>query len=912
MAKKHNIQLLVSDYAFYAEKDDKAVQTMIQEGKNKFKSDLHMKSREEFEQYLKQALELSDKEINEILSNNDEWAKNFDGFELKYEWRLADTGSIPALQQCMEIIKKNGRMKWDDPIYVARLREEIQVIAKNGKKDLSGYFLPIVEVLNHYRKNGYLTSIGRGSAGGSLFCFLLEITHIDPIRWNLPFSRFFSMDRILGGKLPDIDIDLPTKELLISKDGKHGFLYERWGDRACQVSSRSKVRLKSAIKDTNRYLNGSVQKEIEILSKSLPQPPQNTDDHDFVFGYIDDEENHVTGLIESSEPLQKYALERPQEFKIVEKAMGLTRAFSVHPCATLISDIPIRDILPTKNDTICQYEHKQAEFCGLIKYDFLTVSQLLDIQECIKLINKKNGDPIDPMYFTHNGEKVFVWDLPQIEEVYKNVWSGETKTLFQIHTPGMANFTKELLPQNMWDISSTLAFQRPGPLDYILEESGRNMAEEYLFRRKGLSKSDIPELAELLPDTYGIICYQEDLNKIARTIAGMDGDTAEKLRENMAKKYMKELEKMKPLFIEGASKKLSRDTSEKIWDQMVTFGRYGFSSIHSTEYSHYTYATMFLRYFYPLEWYASIMTNASEKEISGKLWDVIKGYLAPPDINLSSDKMEIDYANKKIRAKLGVIRGMGEKSIDPIVQGRPYKDIQDFVNRDVAGPSLSRKLIHVGVLDSLFPPMSTLLQKLQLFEDAVEVRKYNQKKEKAEKEGKTIKQLEPNKGKVPEEYLHIEDNPMQNAAIQKSILPSLLVGLYDLGRNHSKCIIGRSKPSRIMNSPNNWEALLVTGEMLERLNDMPGEAVPEDKMVAAIGYVVETKVFDYKKNTRQALKVVADFDGLVKELVLWPDYYTGILQYPQEIKKGNICTFFLKKRANKNDACSIVEIVIEA
>src|ERR1041385_2871344 len=108
------------------------------------------------------------------------------------------------------------------------------------------------------------------------------------------------------------------------------------------------------------------------------------------------------------------------------------------------------------------------------------------------------------MYFTHEGKRVFIWDLPQLEEVYKSVWDGSTKTLFQIHTPGMSSFTSELLPQNMWDISSILAFQRPGPLDYILE-SGRNMAEEYIYRRNGKSKSDIPELAELLPDTYGII-----------------------------------------------------------------------------------------------------------------------------------------------------------------------------------------------------------------------------------------------------------------------------------------------------------------------------------------------------------------------------------------------------------------------
>jgi DNA polymerase III alpha subunit len=914
MSKKHEIQLLVSDYAFYAEKEDHIVQTVVLENKTKIKSDLHMKSEEEFDRYLSSQMDLSALDRTAIIESTNNWAKNFDNFELKYEWRLADTGSVPALQQCMEIIKKNGRMKWENPEYVQRLREEIEVIAYNPKKDLSGYFLPIVEVLDFYKKNGYLTSIGRGSAGGSLFCYLLEITHIDPIEWNLPFSRFFSLDRIMNNKLPDIDVDLPTRTPLISKDGKSGFLLERWGNKACQVSSRATVRLKSAIKDTNRYFNnGSVEKDIEIVTKSLPQPPQGVPDHDFVFGYEDTDENHIPGLIEQSDVLQKYSINRPKEWEVVKRSMGLTRAFSVHPCAILLSDVPISDIIPTKNGTICQYEHKQAEEAGLIKFDFLTVNQLLDIQECIKLINKKNGDPISPSHFTHNGKKEFIWKLPQISEVYKSTWNGENKTLFQIHTPGMSNFTKELLPEKMMDIASTLALERPGPLDFKNEVTGRSMTEEYLYRRQGKSEPDIKELAELLPDTYGIICYQEDLNKIARNIANMDGETAEKLRENMAKKKLSELIKMKPQFIEGTSKKIIMEIAETIWNQMVTFGRYGFSIIHAAEYAHITYATMFLRHFYPLEWYCSILTNASEKEISGNLWGTVKDYLAPPDINLSSDEMEIDYANQKIRSKLGVIRGMGDASIDPIVNGRPYHDIQDFVNRGVAGPSLSRKLIHVGVLDSLFPPKSNLMQKLQLFENAVEVNKYNQKVENNKKEGRVTRQQVPDKGQIPEEYLHIEEDPMKNAAIKKSILPSLLVGLYDLGRHQSKCIIGREKPSRIVNSPSTGkEVLLISGEMLQRLDEMPAEAVMDDKYVAVTAFVVSTSIFDYKKNTKQALKVTIDVDGVVGEKVLWPDYFSSELVYPKELKKGNICTVFLKKRANKGDICSITEIVIEA
>jgi DNA polymerase III alpha subunit len=409
--------------------------------------------------------------------------------------------------------------------------------------------------------------------------------------------------------------------------------------------------------------------------------------------------------------------------------------------------------------------------------------------------------------------------------------------------------------------------------------------------------------------------YQEQITKLAKQLAGFSGSAAENLREAIGKKKRAAMLKIKPEFINGCLKsgKVTEDEAQQLWDRIVTFGRYAFNKSHGISYSYITYACMFLKHHYFLEWWTAILSNATQKEISGKLWPHVKHLITSPDINLSTDQMEIDYANGKIRSKLGMVRGMQEKTIDPIIAGRPYLSIQDFVNRDVAGAALSRKLIHVGVLDSLFPPKSKLLDKLQLFEDAVEIQKYNEKVAKAAKEGKLIKALEPKKGEIPEQYLTIEQDPLKNAAIQKSILPSLLVGLYHLGQNHSKCILGRSKPSKIMTNPNTGlETLLVSGEVLQRLNELPGEAVSEDKMVAVSAFIVDTKVQDYKNNTKQMLKVVADYDGYVKEMVAWPDYFSGVLSYPPELKKGQIVTVFLKKRAGKDGDCSIQDIVIES
>lgn len=908
---RHFVPLLVTDYAYYANREDKIVQTMRLEGNNKLHPHLHMKTSEEVENYLANAMQMDALEIKNVLNNNEVWAARFDALELKYNWRLASAEGS-AINTVMEIVKQNGRMRWTDPVYVERLKEELEVIAKNPKKDLTPYFLPIRDVLNHYKENGHLTGPGRGSAGGSLLCYLMGITQINPFKYDLPFQRFFSLDRIMMGELPDIDVDLESRDLLVGEDGHSGYLYGRWGNKAAQISTRTTIRLKSAIKDTARYFHGKVSKEVEAFSKGLPDPPQGVSDLDFVFGFDDQEDVHHDGLIETSEDLKKYSTEHPQEWEIISKAMGLTRAFSRHASAFVLSDIPIKDIVPVKNGNIAQYEAKACEEAGLIKYDFLVIKQLQDIRLCLNLINQKNGKTYQVGDFDHEGQKTYIWDLPEVGDVFKSTWNGSTETCFQINTKSMVPFVKKILPSSIMDLATILALVRPGPMDFIDPNTGRNMVEEYVMRRHGQSEPDIKELAELLPETYGIITFQEQLNKIARNLAGFSGPEAETLRKHMAKKKMVELMKIKPSFIEGATKKVSKEIAEGIWERMVTFGRYGFSIIHAVEYAHVTYACMFLKHYYPLEWWAAILTNADEKEITGKFWPYVKEMVLSPDINLSGDHMTVDYAKSKLRSKMGVIRGIGDKTIEPIVSGRPYKDIQHFVNSEVAGRSLSHKLIHVGVLDSLFPASANLIEKLQAYEDAVEAKAFAEKSKAAQESGKTMRALAPKRGTVPEEYLEIEKNPFKNAAARKSVLPSLLLDLYSIGSKHSKVLMPYQRYPSVKNNKG-YSTMLIPGEVVKALDEQPGEAVVKDQYVAATCFIVEVNEFSYPKAkpTKRALKIIMDIDGYVSEKVLWPDYDSGELIYPKEMKKNSIATVFLRKRAGKNDGTSITEIVVE-
>lgn len=909
LAKRTNTQILATDYAYYAEPGDRVVQDMVLEGSTKMHSRLHMKTEEEIRTYLSSVMALSEEEVGQVIDNTNKWAESFDKFELKYGWRLPDSGGDPV-KQMMGIIKKNGRMRWDDPVCVDRLKEEISVIAKNGTKDLTGYFLPICDVMTFYKENGHLTGPARGSAAGSYLCYLLGITQVDSIKIGLSFPRFLSLDRIKNGDFPDVDSDFSSRDLLVGKDGHSGYLYGRWGDKAAQISTRHTVRLKSAIKDANRYFNGSVEQEIEALSKALPDPPQGVSDRHYVFGYKDSDGNPVPGLIEIDESLKNYSEKRPKEWAIVQKALGITRAHSQHASAFVISDVPISEVMPTKEGHITQYEAKAVEAARLLKYDFLVVNNLKDIEVCLNLINKKNNENLTIGNFTHNGKVEYIWDLPEDEKVFESVWGGETQTLFQINTKSMIPFVRGIRPKSVEDLSTILALVRPGPMDFIEETTGRNMAEEYVLRRQGKSEPNFKELYDLIPETEGVIVYQEQCLKISKELGGMAPSDAEKLRRLFSKKQKKEAGDMKPLFMSTAIPKIGEEKANKIWDMMETSSRYSFNRSHSYSYAMISYAGMFLRHHYPLEWWAAILTNATEKEITEDLWPYVKDIVAPPDINLSGDTMVIDYKNGKIRSKLGVIRGIGDATIIPIVENRPYKDIQDFVNKGVSGNSLSRKLIHVGVLDSLFPPRISFLEQLKLFENAVENKKYFEKAEEAKEKGKTLKALQPKEGKLPEEYINL--HPFQDAAMKKSVLPTLPIDLYGISKVHSKYLVSYDKKPKVM-STNGYETFLVDGRNLQRLDSVPGENVQNDVYVASTCFVIEAKEFSYpKKNpTKKALKLILDSDGYISEKVLWPDYNTGQLNYPKELKKGAIATFFFRKRRGRKDI-NIMEVKIES
>lgn len=919
-------RLLINNYAYYAEEGDKVVQDMKLGEDKRIDQAQHMRSLYDVTEYLEKELGFTDKAIKKTVENTHTWANLFKDFELKYDYRLPEVSGSPE-QKLMEIIKSTGRMKWDNPEYVKQFREEWQLLTQNGVLNLIPYFLPIVDVYNFYKDNGFLTGPARGSAGGFLLSYVMGVTHIDPIKYGLYSSRFLTMDRVQQGNLPDIDCDLESRVPLVGKDGASGYLYNRYGNKAAQVSTRTLLRIKSAILDASRFINGGkVTEEATALAKSLPNTPQGVSDQDYVFGYTDKEGTYHKGLLERSDALQKYAVDHPQEWEIVKRALSLARQCSRHACAFVVADKPIEQIVPVFDvggvSRVTQPEAKQCEFAGLIKYDFLVVSSVKDIRLCLDYINEKNNSDIETGYFVDKDKKTFIWDLPEDPEVFRMLSLGKTETVFQLNTVSVTPFVKRIQPKNIIDCATITSLVRPGPLDFKDKDTGRNMVEEYTLRRHGQSVGTIKVLNEMLPETYGVLVFQEQVTKLAKELAGMDVIDAENVRIAVGKKKKKLIESLKPKFIEGASKKVDLDTATTIWNMMETFARYGFNKSHAVAYSVISYACAYLKHHYPLEWWAAVLSNAPDKEINETFYQYVKDMVLPPDVNLSTERMSIDYSIGKIRNKLSMISGIGTKAAEKIIAGRPYSGIQDFVDKKVCGQNMARKLIHVGVLDSLFESQDTLLTKMKKFEDSVEIEAFNSKlniydikisqckdgvsRDKMIASKKKYHKKGPKPSIINDSYIGL--TPIKEYQIKKSIFPIMNLDLNKIIVKYSNNEIIKGPKFPIISNNFGEEFPLLTGEQLQHVDNTDLQKMFRFCVPA---YVIDVSEFTYQKGSKVALKLNLDSSGYVSEKVLWPNYDTGILEYSPELKKGAVCFFFYYKKPGK-PYTNIVDIKIES
>lgn len=734
LAEKYGDKILISDDSHFALPEEKVIQDIrlnqreLEKGLSaswKFPNSHHRLSTADAKAYFDKHLPIEDRKLEEWIENSTQWAAEFKNFKFK------DRQSLPTkfyptdtLKHTLELIDKQGRMDWKNPAMVQRLKEEIELLHKNGTIDLLPYFFVDAEVCLEYLRHGELTGPGRGSAAGLQLAYDLGITHTNPLKWGLSKDRFMTMERVKAGKIPDIDQDLPHRDILVDpNDSSKGWLKDRFGDCVAQISTETTLKLKSSIKDVFRAIHGQVPYEIERFTKELPSPPQGVSDRDFVFGY-DANGTWEAGLVETNDRLKAFTNAYPKEWELVTQLMGLVRQRGRHACAFVISNEPISNFIPLTTvggHKVTQFNHAGVEAMGGLKMDFLNVLCLKDIRDAIRLIQDRSGidnidwssarkyneDPpsmvIDGMKVPYvrvvpfKGKFLDIWDLPPHTGVFNSICEGDTESVFQFNTDGAKGWLHFFNHVKFYDkgvsvkaldsieaLSAFTALDRPGPLDYkVKDKDGKekhNMLVEFANRARGAeSVGGNFYLNESLPETHGVIVYQEQLEKMFKELGKTTAGEAEEFRRAVAKKDVKKVLGFKDTFVKGAVPELGENLAEELWSMFVTFGQYGFNKSHSICYVIIGYACAWLKYHFPLEWWTAVLKNADRNEIDEKFWTHCGHLIETPDVQSSGANFEI--VGEKIKAPLSLLHGIGDKAHAQLMKYAPYKDIQDFCNK---------------------------------------------------------------------------------------------------------------------------------------------------------------------------------------------------------------------------------------
>ncbi len=921
LAEKYGDKVLISDDAHYAHPDSKIVQEAKLGGMGdsfRFYGSYHRHDNEEVFKILNKELGLSEKKFEEYVENTHEWAQSFKDFKLDQPISLPKSFyPSDTLKYFWELVEKHGRHDPSDPKKVERLNKELELIHKNGHVDLLPYFFLAEDTCADYAKTGKLAGPGRGSAAGLYINYILNVTHNDPIDYDLSLDRFLTIDRILSGKLPDIDMDFSDRNHVIN------FLKTKFGPNVAQISTRNLLRLKSALKDVARFTWGEVPNSINQLCETIANPPQGVDDIKYLFGYKQDDGKEVVGYFFKHEGLQAFARAYPKQWDIVVKILKITRSLGRHASALVVADKPIDSFIPLvtiSKERATQYTAQSCEDSGAIKMDYLSVNSLKDIESTLSII-RNNFGPMNGEYMC-NGKKVPVsrtlpfngmffdiYKLPESKGVYEMIMDSDVETVFQLGTnsakKGLRSFQGQKkngdgLISSIEDGAIFIALDRPGPLDAIVTDGkiSRNMLEEYAARARGKPPiGEIKYISDELAASYGTIVYQEHLTKIYRQLTGCSGVDGENFRSDIGKKKMDLVEARRPSFIEKATLIVGKEDAEAIWDQIVTFGQYGFNKSHAISYFTITYATAFLKHFFPIEWWCGVLQNADKDEIE-EFWPYCKDYVVLPDIQHSTDNFYVK--NGKIISPLSIIKGLGPKAHDELVAGAPYKNIEDFTNkiakikhklsvtdtgdfkagRSQLNSSVVGKLVVSGVMDSLFPDGMDIIQKLEYF---------NMKLAEA------LRKKRPEK--INEKFAIT--SPLQIYQMRKDFLAiyssNIIPSLY------SCKVEGVTKKTIGINSYYTYQSQdpktlsLIYGQGLSKLkpvtfvdgrtlNELNTHASLEEGQVlrvAVAAYVQEESSFTYDKKGKdkkrtgvmlKAKKYKLDVDGFTKEYVKWPEY----------------------------------------
>lgn len=564
-----------------------------------------------------------------------------------------------------------------------RLKYELEIIEKTGFAD---YFLIVQDFINWAKDRGIVVGPGRGSSAGSLVAYILGITDVDPLKYGLLFERFLNPERI---QMPDIDVDITDRR----RDEVFGYLKEKYGeDRVANIITFGTMAARLSVRDVGRALDINLP-FCDQLAKLIP------------FNKTIDE---ALAIIPELAQLYKTNEDAKKIIDAAKHFEGVVRHASVHACGTVIAANPLTESIPlqkSKETIVTQFEMHSIEDLGLLKIDLLGLKNLTIIEDTIRLVKERTGEIIDLSNLPENDKKT-----------YELLRAADTTGVFQLESSGMRRYLKELKPTELEDIIAMISLYRPGPMELI---------PQYIRRKHGLEPVSYlhPKVEPIFKNTYGIMIYQEQLMGAARALANLTLAEADILRKAVGKKIKKLLQEQKEKLIQKCRENgIPQNVSEKFWELIEPFDRYGFNRSHAVCYATIGYRTAYLKSYFPAEFMTALL-NADSGDIDRIAFLVtecrkMKIKVLPPDINKSSATF-IPEGND-IRFGLTAIKNLGTAIVEAIIQtreqGGPFENLTDLLNR-VQHKDLNKKslesLAKSGALDSLNIERSQILNNIE-------------------------------------------------------------------------------------------------------------------------------------------------------------------------------------------------------
>ncbi len=716
MLDKHGGKPIPSSAASFLHKEDKIIQDVL--SINAFDDDsyknesYHFRSTETVYRELKTHIGdwLTEEKYLEWIQNTHDVMNKAQDIEIKQEFHLPKIAIPEAIKQqttdynkqiviyTMERIKMHGRWK-DDPVYVERFKMEMDVVRDNEAMDFTPYFLMYDDISEFARNAGFLQSIARGSAGGSLLSYYLKVIHVDPIKHKLPFERFLSHARIRAGSWPDIDMDISkTARPQVMK-----YLKEKYGCGFAQISTYLTMKTKNAIKDCMWALYGRNRKdrEVDVVCKTIPDSPQGVDEIKFLYGYTDKEGETHRGHIDDNEILRNFFKTYPDIQEMVDRMIGIVRGFSRHASAFVIStlDLPysrtptmqMYDPHMGEKIQVTQFNAPMVEGSGLVKADILGLKTLAMMADAVKLIKKRGGP--DYLEEDENG-MALIYRLPEAEAVYVDFYNKKTDSSFQFNTPTIKGGIQEFIPVKRRDLMDMTALFRPGAMDAQIGPV--SATQHYMDVKNGRRQLKYihDDLKEYLKETYGVIVYQEQVMAILVGICGYTLEETDIIRSAIAKKKHAVMMSAFDRIREATNLRgWSAQQSNELCDTIMAFSRYSFNLSHSHAYGELGYITMYLKHFHKLEWWSSVLNNEDKEEKVRDFMTLLGPLITSPSLKAPSDRFAPD--DKKICSPLSAIKGVGPVAYKELVEKGPFEDLDDLLAR------IEHQRVNKGILEKL-------------------------------------------------------------------------------------------------------------------------------------------------------------------------------------------------------------------